>query len=65
MESLNFQDDAWLQESVYDGLQSPGFYLKDSSVLTEFFDRRGRIPALQILVYGTFLITKPPSLALL
>ncbi|KAM0800361.1 hypothetical protein BDR22DRAFT_805996 [Usnea florida] len=62
---LRFADVCYLSELVNDGLNSLDVDTNSSSASSEFFDCRGRIPALKIFVWKAFTLPESQSLAFL
>ena len=62
---LRFADVCYLNELVHDELNSLDVNTSSSSASSEFFDRRGRIPALKIFVWKASNLTESHSLAFL
>ncbi len=62
---LKSDDVCWLQELVHDKLSSIDVDTERSSACSEFFDRRGQIPALKIFVWNSFNLPESQSLAFL
>ena len=62
---LKFDDVCWLQELVHDKLNSLDVDTEGSDACSEFFARRGQIPALKIFVWNSFNLPKSQSLAFL
>ena len=62
---LKFADVCYLSELVHDELNSLDVDTNSSSASSEFFDRRGRIPALKIFVWKAYNLPESQSLAFL
>ena len=62
---LRFADDCYLSELVHDELNSLDVDTDRSSASSEFFDRRGWIPALKIFVWNGSDLSESQSLAFL
>ncbi len=62
---LKFDDVFWLQELVHDKINSIDIDTECSPACSEFFDRRGQIPALKVLVWNSFNLPESQSLAFL
>lgn len=62
---LNLADDCLLQYLVHDELNSLDIDTNCSSACTEFFDRRGRVPALKIFVWSSLHLPESQSLTFL
>ena len=62
---LNLVDDCFLQQLVHNALTSLDIDTNSSSACIEFFERRGRIPALRIFVWSSSNLPKSQSLAFL
>ena len=61
---LKLTDVCSLQELVHDELNSLDVDTQCSSACSEFFDRRGRVPALKIFVWSSFNLPESQSLGL-
>ena len=62
---LRFADVCYLSELVHDGLHSLDVDTNMSPASSEFFDRRGRVPALKVFVWGASKLPESQSLAFL
>lgn len=62
---MKLTDVCSLQELVHDELNSLHVDTQCSSACSEFFDRRGRIPALKIFVWSSFSLPESQSLTFL
>ncbi|KAL9066235.1 MAG: hypothetical protein Q9161_007692 [Pseudevernia consocians] len=62
---LKLRDVCYLQELVHDELNSLDVDTESSSASSEFFNRRGRIPALKIFVWSSFNLHESRSWAFL
>ena len=62
---LKFADECYLRELVHDELNSLDVNTTSTSVSSEFFDRRGWVPALQTFVWNSSHLPESQSLAFL
>ena len=65
LEYLHLADDCLLQALVHDELTSLEVDTKRSSACADFFDRRGRVPALKIFVWSSSHLPESQSLTFL
>ena len=65
LQFLKLVDVCYLKELVHDELSALDVDIESSSACSEFFDGRGRVPALEILVWSSFNLPESQSLAFL
>lgn len=65
LEYLKLVDVCYLEELVHDELNALDVNTNSSPACSEFFDRRGRIPGLEIFVWSSSNLPEPQSLAFL
>lgn len=65
LEYLELVDVCYLKELVHDELSALDVDIECSSACSEFFDRRGRVPALEIFVWRSSNLLESQSLAFL